>query len=217
MIINHEDQEYKKIGLARNNGAFYFSEEICKNIIPKVKTDRNWITVNSENKCLDHSIVWIHNNEHPERYDFLENYKDLVLVCVFIETLRQMIARHPHAHCIYLPLSIDTTYVKGFKAKRKTKNACHFGRDIKCPKEILENDKIDKISGTDREKLLGLVAKYKTVYAVDRCALEAKCLGCKVIPYDLGYNHNDKFEVIDNKTTAKELQRLLNEIDQVKG
>lgn len=213
MIINHEDPNYTKIGLKHNNGAYYFSKEICENIIPKVKTDRNWVTVNSENQCMDHSIVWIHNNERPDHYDYLENYKDLVLICVFISTLKEMINRHPHAHCIYLPLSIDTKYVKQFKAKKKTKNICYFGRTIKAPEDIIKNDKIDKIMGEDRDKLLKEVAKYKTVYACDRCAMEAKALGCKVIPCYKEYNQGDKFEVIDNTETAKNLQRLLNEID----
>ena len=213
MIINHEDEDYLKIQLKHDNGAYYFSKEICQNIIPKVKTDRNWITVNSENKCFDHSIVWIHNNEHPERYDFLDQYKDLILICVFPETLRKMIERHPHFHCIYLPLSIDTKYVKQFKAKRKTRKVCYFGRSPKCPKEIAEDKTIAKIDGVERDKLLSEVAKYKTVYACDRCAIEAKCLGCEVIPTYLGYNNGDKFALIDNQSTAKELQRLLNEID----
>lgn len=213
MIINHEDQDYLKIGLKHNNGAYYYSKEICENIIPRVKTDRSWITVNSEHKCTDHAIVWIHNNEAPDHYDHLVNYKDLILICVFPSTLRAMIERHPKCHCIYLPLSIDIDYVKKFKAKRKTKSTCYFGRMAKCPLEIAENEKIDKIYGNSRDDLLTKVSKYKTVYAVDRCALEAKALGCKVIPCCLEYNKGDKFALIDNKETAKELQRLLNEID----
>lgn len=213
MIINHEDQDYLKIRLKHDNGAYYFSKEICENIIPQVKTDRNWITVNSENKCMDHSIVWIHNNEAPDHYEHLRLYKDLILICVFPHTLRRMIEMHPKFHCIYLPLSIDIDYVKKFKTKRKTKSQAYFGRMAKCPLEISEEAKIDKIFGDNRDDLLTKVSKYKTIYAVDRCALEAKALGCKVIPCYKEYNNGDKFALIDNQETAKELQRLLNEID----
>ena len=214
-IINHESEEYKAIGLKHNNGAYYYSLEICKNIIPKVKTKRNWVTINAMNQCVDNAVVFIHNNEHPEKYANLSKYDNLVLVCLFPKTLKTMIEMFPKFHSIYLPLSIDSSFVKKFKAKKKTKNTCYFGRLAKCPKELLENDKIDKINGNDRDELLKQVAKYKNVYAVDRCALEAKLLGCNVIPFDCNYNKGDKFAPIDNKETAKELQRLLNEIDGV--
>ena len=50
MIINHDHPAYrrnwKKSGDNRFNGAFYYSKEITKNIIPLIETDRNWITIN---------------------------------------------------------------------------------------------------------------------------------------------------------------------------
>ena len=43
------------------NGAYYYSKEIVENIIPHVRTNYNWVTINI-NKSLPHSIVFIHNN-----------------------------------------------------------------------------------------------------------------------------------------------------------
>ena len=125
-----------------------------------------------------------------------------------------MIEMFPKYHSIFIPLSIDTEYVSKFKAKRKTKEICYFGRQEKCPESIMKNDKIDKIYGNNREDLLKQVAKYKSCYAIGRCALEAKCLGCKVIPHE-GEYEDVEFPLYDNKEIISELQRLLNEIDGV--
>lgn len=67
MIIDHTHIEYiqKWQGMnqaSKYNGAYYYSCEIVENIIPAVKTDRNWITVNVKGVGCDHAIVFIHNN-----------------------------------------------------------------------------------------------------------------------------------------------------------
>ena len=88
-IIDHDNAVYRSkwinSGVHRWNGAFFYSKEITKYFIPNIKTDRNWVTVNID-RAMDHSIVFIHNNLHPERYDYLKQYKDLVLVCGIPET-----------------------------------------------------------------------------------------------------------------------------------
>ena len=90
MIFDHDHYKYREkwnmSGYNRYNGAFYYSKEIVKNIIPRVKTDRNWITINIQGIGCDHSIVFIHNNLHPEHYDWLQRYDDLILVCGIPET-----------------------------------------------------------------------------------------------------------------------------------
>lgn len=211
-IIYHESDCYKRIKIPHNNGAFFYSKEIVENIIPKIKTDRSWILVNIEGKCFDHSIIFIHNNDDPEHYDWIDEFKDLILICSQKKTLLYMIKKHPKCHVIYLPLSIDTKYVKQFKT-RKTRKVAFFGRFCKIPKDLLKSvPDIHIIGGMDRDKLLKEVARYKTVYAIDRCALEAKCLGCDVITYDMGYNDLN-FELVDNVEAAELLQKKLNEID----
>ena len=130
MIIDHTHPIYKKrrnnAGHNKYNGAYYYSLDIVRHIIPNVKTDRNWVLINAEHTCMDHSIVFIHNNAHPERYEWLAPFKDLVLVCSTIKTLETMIEMFPHSHCIFIPLSIDVEHVKKFVVKRKTKKLQSF-------------------------------------------------------------------------------------------
>ena len=76
ITITHNHPLYRlrwnAAGKNKYNGAFYYSREIVDNIIPNVQTDRNWITVNIEGVGCDHSIVFIHNNKHPEHYEWLK-------------------------------------------------------------------------------------------------------------------------------------------------
>ena len=225
MIIDHNHPLYKKrwedVGINKYNGAYYYSKEIVKNIIPRIDTDRNWITVNiprqnavpqfGECGC-DHAIVFIHNNLHPDHYDWLKRYKDLVLVCGIPETCSKV------AHLgmpIYLPLSVDVEYVKKFQ-KEKTKGKAFVGRMSK-RKGIPFPDNVDVIEGLPRPKLLAKMAEYSEIFAVGRTAIEAKVLGCKVLPMprimDDRFPDPDIWKVLDNKDASEILQKQLNMID----
>lgn len=215
-IIDHNSWQYRKRweDLARSNrfnGAFFYSKEIIKNIIPLVNTDRSWVTVNTYGDCENHSIVFIHNNIHPENYAWLKDFEDCVLVCGVKTTVRKMNALLPQHKAIYLPLSIDIDDVKKYQCE-KTKYTAFVGRPAKKKYGILPSD-IDYIENLPRTRLLKELAKYKRVYAVGRCALEAKCLGCEVLPYDRRFPNPDVWVVIDNKEAAKLLQVELNKID----
>ena len=214
-IFSHLSPEWQEMNVGTNNGAYWYSKELLENIVPKIKTDRDWVLINVKNQCTDRAIVFIHDNANPEFYEWLRNYKKLILVCSQIKTLNTMIKMFPKFHCIYIPLSIDTEFVKQFKVKRKTKDTGYFGRIQKCPKNLLEDESVDKLHGGKHEDLLKEVAKYKNIYAIGRCALEAKCLGCKVRGHEGEWN-NVEFELRDNSEVIPELQRLLNEIDGVK-
>ena len=126
-----------------------------------------------------------------------------------------MIEMYPNYHCIFIPLSIDINYVKQFKTKRKTKKVCYYGRLEKCPKDIMEDDTIDKLGEGERDEMLKQIAKYKMVYAIGRCALEAQALGCEVKSHQ-GEYEGVKFELKDNTDIIHDLQRILNEIDNIK-
>lgn len=200
--------KWEQSGRNKWNGAFYYSKEIVKNIIPNVETDRNWITVNVPGKARDHSIVFIHNNLHPENYNWLSGYKDLVLVCGIPETVEKV----SHlGKAVYLPISIDVEYVKQFRTE-KTRGAAFVGRVPK-RKGIDFPEGVDIIESLPRTRLLPLMAQYKTVYAVGRTALEAKVLGCKLKAYDPRFPKVSRWKVLDNKEAAKMLQEILNEID----
>ena len=211
MIIDHNDLTMKvqrqSLGTGRWNGAYYYSVELCRNIIPYVYTDRDWITMKSGMRAADHSIYFIHNNLRPERYSFLRNYKDVVLVCGIPETCEKV---KDYGIPIYVPLTIDVAEVEKHK-KPKTKEVAFAGRTAKM-KDTLP-DGIDVISNMKREDFLDAMAEYKQVYAVGRTALEAKALGCEVLPYDPRFPDPNRWEVLDNSHAVGLLQTELDRID----
>lgn len=216
MIIDHNNLRYQRIrenaGANMYNGAYYYSREIVKNIIPNVKTDRNWITINVQGAGCNHAIVFIHNNLHPEKYEWLQQYgfKDLILVCGVESTCK--LVKHLGTP-VYLPLSIDLEYMERFKSIEKTKDTAFAGRKAKTAMGDLPGD-IDYLYGMKRVHLLKRMAEYRNIYAVGRTAIEAKTLGCKVLPYDDRFPDPDIWRVLDNREAAKILQQKLDILDR---
>lgn len=212
MVINHLDPEYRKQTISkprsRHNGAFYYSQEICSRIIPNVQTDRNWLTIKAGEKCMDHCIVFIHNNLHPERYEYLRKYKDLILVCGIPETVPKM---EQYGTAIYLPLSIDVEYVKQYRCEDQS-GVAFVGRMAKRRIGDIPPG-TECIGGLPRPELLRRMAKKEKVYAVGRVALEAKVLGCEVLPYDPRFPDVERWKVMDNIEAAYILQKKLDMID----
>jgi len=221
MIIDHTSKSYLErwnaLGVNRFNGAYYYSKEIVKNIIPNVKTTRNWITINAyNNEGIDHSIVFMHNTFHPEVYNWMMDFKDMLIVTSLPHLIKEL---GYLGHVIYLPLSIDINYVERFKTNKKTKDVAFVGRlsKLKHYDELnihFDND-VDLIGDMPREDLLKEMAKYKRVYATGRVALEAKVLGCEILPYHPLFPDPVLWQVLDNKDAAKILQKKINEIDGV--
>lgn len=212
MIYSHTSKPYrakwKLSGDDKFNGAYYYSQELVANIIPNVETNRPWVTINAPSQCEDHSIVFIHNNIDTSLYDWMSIYDDLILVCG-VESTCEKVAHLGKA--IYLPLSIDVAEVEEHKVDKKTKKVAFVGRKMKRTFNL--PDGIDHLEGMPRELLLDEMAKYKKVFAVGRCALEAKVLGCEILPYDDRFPDPSVWEVLDNKEAAKILQSKLDEID----
>lgn len=212
MIIDHEHHSYvnrwKQSGANRFNGAYYYSKEIVRNIIPNVETDRSWVLVNTYGYCTNHSIVFIHNNKNPVNYQWLSRYKDLILVCGIPETM-ELVERWGTP--IYLPLSIDVEEVSQYRSE-KTKEVAFVGRRSKRMNTDLPSG-IDYLEDMPRGKLLEEMAKYKKIYAVGRTALEGLCLGCEILPYDPRFPDVDRWKVLDNREAAKILQKELIRID----
>lgn len=211
MILDHTNRKYRMLrnasGANKHNGAFYYSQEIVRNIIPRVKTDRNWVTVKVQGEAFDHCIYFVHNNMHPETYEWLKDYDDVVLVCGVPETMDKV--RHLGTP-IYLPLSIDVAEVEAYK-RPKTKDIAFVGRYSK--RISMPMWQIDCIENMSRDRLLAAVAEYERVYAVGRCALEARCLGCEILPYDPRYPDPELWQVLDNADAAEILQKELDKID----
>lgn len=220
MIIDHTNPLYVKKRNAMSqdgkyNGAYYYSKEIVKNIIPRVKTDRNWITIRLPEMTVhpDHSIIFIHNNRNPNYYTYLKNYKDCILVCSLPTTAENL---RFFGKTIYLPLSVDVKQVEKYRVKEKTKEIAYAGRKLKLsyfnnrvPKDV------EVLSGMPQSKLLREMAKYKTIYASGRTAIQAKILGCKVLPHETNFPDSSVWKVIDNRESARMLQKMLDEIDGV--
>lgn len=199
---------------AQNNGALYYAREIEKNIIPRVKTNRDWNTVGRDLDGMhDGMIVFLHDNSTPWHYHWLRKYKDLVLVVSSRYTAESVAYS---GHVVFLPMSIDTKYVKQFRA-HKTRDICLVGNAW--VKQNLRAkgiaDGVDFLSGLPRQELLEKLARYKEAYAIDRCALEAKTLGCRLLPTPTRYGCTMAVdpEVLDNRDAAELLQRELNKID----
>lgn len=212
MIIDHTHpawlEKQATFGKHKYNGAYYYSQEIVNNIIPYIKTDRPWVTVNVRGECMDNAIVFIHSNiNSANTYSWLRDYKNLVLICGVRETIEKV--RHLGT-AFYLPLSIDTKYVKQFKTKQD-KLIAFAGRVTK-DKNIPEG--VPKLQGMPREKLLKEMAHYRYVYAVGRTAIEAKCLGSTILPYDPRFLDVELWEVLDNKDVIPRLQTMLDAIDE---
>lgn len=218
MIIDHTNPLYAKKRRSMQdgnqyNGAYYYSKEIVKNIIPNVKTDRNWVTIRLSDMTEhpDHSIIFIHNNRNPNYYTYLKDYKDCILVCSLPTTAENL---RFFGKTIYLPLSVDVEAVKKYRVKNKTKEIAYAGRASK-----LEyfNNRVPKNTPTlcnmPQGKLLKEMAKYKTIYASGRTAIQAKILGCKVLPHETNFPDSRFWKVIDNKDAAKMLQEMIDEID----
>lgn len=222
MIIDHTHPEYvklrKKTGKGKYNGCYYYSKEIVENIIPNVKTKRDWNVVGRELDGMhDGMILFLHDNATPWHYDWLKNYKDLVLVCSSQYTADSV---RYWGKTILLPMSIDTEYVKQFRTE-KTKGTCFVGnvwvknniRKVTYPPNSAFPGKVDSFSSLPREKLLKELAKYRRCFAIDRCAQEAKVLGCELLELDTRYSVDNVGQVLDNRDAAKILQKELDKID----
>lgn len=210
MIIdtNHPAYQMKHRAMwhGRYNGAYYYSKEIGEFIIPNIRTDRNWVTINIPPFAADHSIVFIHNNIFPSKYDWLGQYKDLVLVCGVSETCEKV--KHLGTP-IHLPLPIDIDYVKSFRCE-KDKDTCYAGRGKKFVDFNLDGEPICDVP---REDMLRRMAHYKKVYAVGRTAIEAKLLGCEVLPYDPRFPDPSIWKPFSYEDAVEYLQEKLDEID----
>jgi len=216
MIIDHTHPEYKKRrakqGFGKYNGAYYYSKDIVKYIIPNVKTDRNWVTVRMENLPIpDHSIVFIHNNRNPNYYAYLKQYKDLVLVTSVQHTYENM--KFFSDKVILLPLSVDIKSIEKYKIKNKTKKMAFAGRRLKMNNRI--PDECDILTDMPQSELIKKMATYEKIFAVGRTAMQAIILGAKIEVYDDMYPDPRLWKPLDCSEAVKILQKELDKIDNM--
>lgn len=197
------------------NGAYYYSREIVENIMPLVRTCRPWDTLGMRAVgSMNNAIVFLHHNLNWDRvYSWLDRYQNQIFVCSSKATYEWAISKGKKA--IFLPLSIDVEYVQKFSTE-KAKETCYAGNKWKFKEEDLAKYLPKNIDfppkDLPREELLKFIAPYKTCYAIGRCALEARALGCKIRKCDSRYSPSD-FKLLDNREAAAILQKKLDEID----
>lgn len=205
-IFSHLSPEYIKPKV--ENGAYLYSEEIIKYIIPNVDTSRNWVTLCVQDMAYNDSIVFIHDNVNTKRYKYLLDYHNLILVCGVKDTMPKV--KHFGLHTIYLPLSVKVSNVAKYKTT-KTRDVCYAGRKGKINSDLVTG--VDRLEDLPHEELLKQMAKYKYVYAVGRTAIEAKILGCEILPFDPRYPDPEIWRVLDSYDAAKILEAKLTQID----
>jgi hypothetical protein len=163
------------------------------------------VLVNYFGMCEDHAIVFAHNNWHPHIYEWLEAYDDLVIVVCRQSTAD---ALSHLGRTVVLPLSVDVAQVASH-ARPKDRDVCFAGRMEKLKSDL----GVPKLTGIPRERFLDELARYRRVYAIDRTAIEAKVLGCEVLPYDPEFPDPSVWEVLDTSDAARMLQEALDAID----
>lgn len=223
MIIDIHSPKYEAYrsmvapkGSGKYNGAYFYSKEIRENIIPNVKTDRNWDTLGIHGVgSLEHAIVFIHHCISWDRvYGWLDDYKDHIYV-VSTKPSYDWFVEHGK-RTILLPLSIDVKYVEQFRTK-KTKVACYAGNrwafKRKDEDKNIPSDVDFPPKNIPRYKLLQFIAPYRELYAIGRCALEGKVLGCEIKPFYSVYPDPSYWKVIDNIFAASLLQIALDMVE----
>ena len=167
----------------KENGAYYYSKEIEENILPKIKADLLIVTAGAilytAKDLPDGCVVVCHDNRTTKQSYGRLFGKNIIWVCSKQSTVETLEGYGERA--VYIPLSIDTQYVKKFKTK-KTKDIAYVGNAWAFKREYLNSlpANIEQLSDMSREKLLKQMAKYKNVIAEGRVYLEAMTLGCKV-------------------------------------
>ena len=167
----------------KENGAYYYSKEIEENILPELGFDMFYITAGAglytPREIPDGAIVICHDNRSTKQSYGKLFGKDIIWVCSKHSTVETLEGYGERA--VYVPLSIDTEYIKQFKRK-KTKDTAYVGNAWAFKRDYLNSLPIDieQLTGMPRVKLLKEMAKYKRVIAEGRVYLEAMILGCEV-------------------------------------
>lgn len=201
----------------KENGAYYYSKEIEDNILPEIKADVLVVTAGAALYTAidlpDGCIVVCHDNRSTKQSYGRLFGKGIVWVCSKHSTVETLEGYGERA--VYIPLSIDTQYVKQFKRK-KTKDTAYVGNAWDFKRAYLNSlpANIEQLSDMPRVKLLKEMAKYKNVIAEGRTLQEAQILGCntEVPKYD---GHESVYvEALDNRETIPEWRKLLEAVQE---
>jgi len=173
---------YSQQGIKRNNGSYWYARELEDIILPEVDLHLFIVTAGASlykpYEVPDGAAIVCHDNRTSKKsYGRFFN-KNILWVCSKHSTVENMQSYGERA--AYVPLSIDTQYVKQFKRK-KTKDIAYVGNAWAFKKDYLDSLPKDvvQLSDLERDALLREMAKYKRVIAEGRCLMEAQVLGAK--------------------------------------
>lgn len=185
-IVGTKSDRYQawraKQGMGRNNGAYWYAKEIEEIILPELSHLNLWInTVGAlfflPREIPKGAVIVCHDNINTVR-TYMKLFKLGILWICSKQSVADTLIKHGEK-AVYIPLSVDTEYVKQFKRQRRTKDTAYVGNAWSFKKKFLQSlpDNIDQLNGMEREDLLRDMAKYKNVIAEGRCLIEAMVLG----------------------------------------
>lgn len=174
-----------------NNGAYWYSKEIESIILPELDYNLCIITAGATilkpYEVPEGAVIVCHDNRTPRKSYGMLFGKKVLWVCSKHSTVDLM--RSYGEKAVYVPLSIDTEYVKKFK-RRRTRDIAYVGNPWAFKKSYLGSlpKHVVQLYGMGRDQLLSEIARYKRVIAEGRCLMEAQVLGAKgeVPKYDDG-------------------------------
>lgn len=211
--VNSERFKQHQASHYTNNGGYFYGKEIEENILPHFDyLDATVITVAASlyrPETVGRAVVVCHDNRDTLRSYILWLKKDMLFVCSKESTVKTL--RDAGERAMYVPLSIDTEYVKQFVTD-KTKEVAFVGNKWGFKKDYLESlpADIDQLSGMSREDLLREMAQYKRVIAEGRCLMEAQVLGAKTeVPQYKGGVESVFVEALDNRDTIEDWRKAL--------
>ena len=184
IIVGTNTERFKswhnRQGIQRNNGSYWYAKELEEIILPSIDGNLFIITAGASlyrpHEVPDGAVIVCHDNRTSAKSYGRFFGKNILWVCSKHSTTEIM--RSYGEKAAYVPLSIDTKYVKRFKRK-KTKEVAYVGNAWAFKKSYLESlpDDVVRLNNLERDDLLREMSKYKHVIAEGRCLMEAQTLG----------------------------------------
>mgnify|MGYP003509219024 CR=1 FL=1 len=188
LVIGTNTQRFKDWyatqGAGKNNGAYWYAKEIEELILPTFNALPICVVTAGAKLYTSRdipagSVIICHDNRSTFKSYWKLYGRGNLWVCSKHSSVDTLKAKGENA--VYVPLSIDTGYIKQFKLKKRTKDTAFVGNAWGFKKSYLKSLPPDstQLSDMPREALIKEMAKYKHVIAEGRCLMEAQTLGAK--------------------------------------
>lgn len=211
---------HKTQGAEGMNGAYWYSKEIEDIILPELDSDAVVVTVAASlygpNDIPSGSVIVCHDNRYTEQSYGNHFGNNHLWICSKESTVKTLKGYGENA--VYVPLSIDTRYVKKFITD-KTKDTAYVGNPWGFKKEYLESlpPNIKQLGGMERDVLLRKMAEYKNVIAEGRCLMEAQVLGAKTSVPEYKEHEAVFVKALDSLAAVKHWQKAFKKVPKRTG